>query len=82
MGQSAAPHDETVHLRTVIGPLPRALLEDRLSMIVHQANALEYAIKGAPIDTAPSEALIGLAMSLCDALGELLADVENKEGSE
>ena len=79
MGQSADPHEEIVRLGDIIAPFPRAYLEDKVSMIVHAANALEYAIKGAPIDTAPSKALIGLAMSLCDKLGELLAEIEGKE---
>ena len=79
MGQSADPHPEIIRLGDIIAPFPRAYLEDKVSMIVHQANALEYAIKGAPIDTAPSEALIGLAMALCDKLDQLLAEIEGKE---
>ena len=79
MGQSADSHPEIARLGDIIAPLPRAFLEDRLSMIVHQAHGLEYAIKGAPIDTAPSEALIGLAVALCEKLGELLSEIEGKE---
>lgn len=79
MGQSADPHEEIVRLGDIIAPLPRAFLEDRLSMIVHQAHGLEYALLGAPLDNTPREALLGLSTSLSEKLGELLAEIERKE---
>ena len=79
MGQSADSHPEIARLGDIIAPLPRAFLEDRLSMIVHQAHGLEYALLGAPLDNTPREALLGLAMSLSDKLGELLSEIEGKE---